>query len=122
LSGTLLAEVAPVRCDDEKQTAERERDTCHDRPSDGKLELRDLCRGEPDPGDQHQQEAGFREADPCVMRETGLACTSSGVWEAGNEVRASRRGSRMPAPSLIRVSVYVIAYAEERRAHTQLAI
>ena len=66
----LLAEVTPVRGDDEKYTRERKRDTCDDRPGGGKPEFRDLRRGKPDPGEQDEQEADFRKAPTSVMRQS----------------------------------------------------
>jgi hypothetical protein len=62
--------VTPVRGDDEKQTAEGKRCACHDRSGSGKLELRDLCGDQPDPGEQHEQESDFGEARAGLMRET----------------------------------------------------
>jgi len=56
-----LAEVTPVRSDDEKQTAKCERDASESRPSSGKLEQRELRGSEPDPGEQHKQEPDFGE-------------------------------------------------------------
>jgi len=49
-----LAEVTPVRGDDEKYTRESERDACDDPSSATKFELRDLGRGEPDPSEQDE--------------------------------------------------------------------
>ena len=69
-SSGALAEVTPVRGDDEKQTADCKRYTRDNRPSGAKLEPRQLCGCEPDPGEQHQQEPDLGEAHARVMRET----------------------------------------------------
>jgi len=66
----LLAEVTPVRGDDEKYTRERKRDTCDDRSGGGKPEFRDLRRGKPDPSKQDEQESDFRKAPTRVMRQS----------------------------------------------------
>ena len=68
--GCQLAEVTPVRGDEEKQTRKRERDACDDRSSGAKFELRDLRRGEPDPSEQDEQESGFREARARLTRQS----------------------------------------------------
>ena len=70
LGDAALAEVTPVRGDDEKQTGERERDTCDDRSSGTKFELRDLRRGEPDPSEQDEQESDLGEAHARLMRQS----------------------------------------------------
>jgi hypothetical protein len=57
-----LAEVTPVRRNEEERTSDCERHTCDDRSRVAQLELRDLCGGKPDPGEQHKQEPDFGEA------------------------------------------------------------
>jgi len=51
-----------VRGDDEEQTADGESDSRDDRPCSGKFEPRDLCGGQPDAGEQKEQEADFGQA------------------------------------------------------------
>lgn len=61
-SRSVVAEVTPVRGDDEEQTAKRERYARDDRPGGAKLELRELCGDEPDTCEQHEQKPYFGEA------------------------------------------------------------
>ena len=66
----LLAEVPPVRRDDEKQAADRERYARDDRPAVAELELWDMGRGKPDPCEKHKQESDFGEAHARLMCKT----------------------------------------------------
>ena len=65
-----LAEVTPVRGDDEKQTRERERDARDDPSCDASLQRRDFGGDEPDTGEQDEQESHFGDDHPSVRRET----------------------------------------------------
>src|SRR5664280_1014083 len=70
--GKRLAEVTPVRGDDQEQTRERQRNACDDRSTGSKFELRDLRRGEPDPSEQDEQESDFREARARLRRQSEM--------------------------------------------------
>jgi len=61
--------VTPVGGDDEKQTPECQRYASDDSSGRAKFEPWNLCGGEPDPGEHHEQEPDFSEAYPRVMRE-----------------------------------------------------
>lgn len=65
-----LAEVTPVRGDDEKQTAESERDARDDPSCGASLQPRDFGGDEPDTGEQDKQEPHFGDDHPSVRRET----------------------------------------------------
>ena len=65
-----LAEVTPVRGDDEKQTRERERDARDDPSCDASLQRRDFGGDEPDTGEQDKQEPHFGDDHPSVRCET----------------------------------------------------
>jgi hypothetical protein len=65
-----LGEVTPVRGDDEEEPSEREGDPGDDISSGTMLELRDLRCGEPDPGEQDEQESDFGEVHTGVMRQS----------------------------------------------------
>jgi hypothetical protein len=51
-----LAEVSPVRGDDEQHSGDRKRDRRNNRPLTRKTEQGDLCGDEPDAGEVEQQE------------------------------------------------------------------
>ena len=65
-----LAEVTPVRGNDEKQTAESERDARDDPSRGASLQRRDFGGDEPDTGEQDKQEPHFGDDHPSVRRET----------------------------------------------------
>jgi hypothetical protein len=65
-----LAEVTPVRGDDEKQTAESERDARDDPSCGASLQRRDFGGDEPDTGEQDKQEPHFGDYHASVRRET----------------------------------------------------
>jgi Restriction endonuclease len=102
--GCQLAEVTPVRGDDEKQA--RERDACDDCSGGAMFELRALRRGEPDPSEQDEQESGFREAQLEVnvtqsSRDEGIDAVAYSntdiVHRAQILIQASRYGRCAPA-------------------------
>jgi hypothetical protein len=76
-----------VRRDDEKQTAESERNTCRRGPAGGELEPWNLCRGEPDAGGKDKYVGQLGEAQTCVFAHPRILCH---VLRAVNEgVRGS---------------------------------
>ena len=64
-----LDEVTPVRGDDEKQTAESERDARDDPSCGASLQRRDFGGDEPDTGEQDKQEPHFGDDHAGVRRE-----------------------------------------------------
>ena len=65
-----LAEVTPVRGDDEKQAAESERGARDDPSRGASLQRRDFGGDEPDTGEQDKQEPHFGDDHPGVRRES----------------------------------------------------
>jgi hypothetical protein len=65
-----LAKVTPVNGDDQKDTADRDRQARHDRSRGREPQLRDLRRCQPDSGEDEQQKPDFGDACARVIRET----------------------------------------------------
>ena len=61
--------MTPARGDDEECTADRESNPRDDRSSSGQFEPWYLCCGNPDAGEQHEQEADLGQAPPGLMSE-----------------------------------------------------